>query len=149
MSKVSNDFYLTEFVPKEIYSAFGENAIWFTNPVMIILMQFFRDRYKKPITINNWYDKGPYNYRGYRPKWCNGGADSSQHRLANAEDFTVEGMSPAEVRADIMANEKLFYDVGLRAIEHGDDAPTWVHVDGRNSLLVDKILVVHAKKVNK
>ena len=56
--KVSKDFVIEEFVPEEIYQQFGDKSIWFIDPKIIRIAQFFRDRYGLPITINDWHNGG-------------------------------------------------------------------------------------------
>lgn len=144
MIKVSKDFYITEFVPKEIYDQFQDKSTWFINPVIVAVAQFMRDRYNKSILINNWFDNGHFNYRGFRPITYEFGGKLSQHRMGNAIDLNVTGMTPDETRADIMANQKLFFDAGLRCIENGADSPSWLHADCRNTMLTGEIIIVNA-----
>ena len=55
----------------------------------------------------------------------------SQHRFGNAFDCNIAGISPDDVRKEIMANEKLFMGQGLTTLEDGKIATTWVHSDCR------------------
>lgn len=144
MGNVSKNFSLGEFVPPEIFKRFGMNSKWFINERVINFMQFCRDYFKKPITVNNWsYYKGGegYTLRGYRPPDTKTGAKYSQHKLGNACDFTVSGMTADEVREEILKNEKKFMEAGLTTLESGKIAKTWIHSDCRNTGL-DNILIV-------
>lgn len=67
-------------------------------------------------------------YRGFRPR-SHQSARYSQHKFGRAVDFHVKNMTPDEVRQYILDNEQEFLNMGLTRLEHGDDAPTWVHLD--------------------
>ena len=62
--KVSKNFILQEFVPKGMYEKYGDSCIWFIDNRIIEVAQFFRDRYGKPITINDWHKGGLRNHSG-------------------------------------------------------------------------------------
>ncbi len=136
--KISKDFSIPEFVPLAIYEHFGEKSIWFIDPKIVQMAQFIRDRFGKPITINNYITGGSYQYSAFRDNACTIGAENSQHRHGRAIDFRIQGMSPMEIRADIIKNFELFRASGLTTIEGG--TPTWTHIDCRytnmNSLLI-------------
>ena len=143
--KVSKDFDVREFVPPVIWNQYGDKSIWFIQESLVVMMQFIRDYFDASVTINNWHYwksgmPGPYTQRGYRiPSGI--GAKYSQHKRGTACDFTVQGIIPNDVRAVILRNIKSFMDVKLTTLEHGDDAPTWVHADQRWTGM-DHILIV-------
>lgn len=148
--KISKDFYLTEFVSKNIYDQFGEKSIWFVDPRIVQLAQFTRDYFGKSITINNWYDEGDAfqkalpderQYSGFREPACTIGGKLSQHRYGRAIDIRVSGLTPQEVYQAILAAEKQFMEAGLTTLEDIRDTPTWNHLDIRHTGL-DKILIV-------
>jgi len=136
--KVSKDFSLAEFVPSSIYEHFVDKAIWFIDPKIVLMAQFIRDRFGKPMTINNYPMGGSFQYSGFRDTACTIGATNSQHRHGRAIDFRIHGMTPMEVRDDIIKNFALYGPSGLTTIEGG--TPTWTHVDCRftnmNSLVI-------------
>ena len=127
--KITPDFYLTEFVPKEIHDTFKDKSIWFIDPKIPIICQKLRDIIGKPITINNWHDGGTYNYSGFRTRSCNVGAENSQHRHGRAADLHIAGITPEEVRQLIRDNFSELNKLGLTTIEKNTD--TWTHVDVR------------------
>ena len=127
--KVSKDFSLAEFLTPEIYELHPENGIWFLDPRIITIAQFIRDRYGKPVTINNYLDGGSYTNSGFRDPHCEIGAKLSQHKFGRAADFKVEDMDPEEIRKDIIRNFDQFRKFGLTTIEA--DTPTWLHADCR------------------
>jgi hypothetical protein len=140
--KVSKDFSLAEFVPPTIYEHFVDKSIWFVDPKIVQMAQFIRDRFGKPITINNYLTGGSYQYSAFRDSACTIGATNSQHRHGRAIDFRIQGMSPMEIRADIIKNFDLYRPSGLTTIEGG--TPTWTHIDCRNTNM-DSILIVPYK----
>lgn len=153
--KISKNFIIQEFVPKQTFEHFGESSVWLIDPKLINLMQQIRDYFGKSITINNWHSGGNFNYRGFRDdsfyyQWDNNlsayksksKGKFSQHRMGRAVDFNIDGITPDEVRAEFMKNESQWLEMGLTTIEDGKFAPTWVHLDirftGKNSIFVVK-----------
>ena len=129
--KVSKDFELQEFIPKEIYNAFRENSTWFINPTIINIAQVVRDICGVPIIINNWNNGGSYNNRGYRLPSSPIGAVYSQHKLGNAIDISSNEMNAKKLYELILANKGLLLLNGLSAIEDIRHTKTWVHLDCR------------------
>lgn len=127
--KLSKDFSDYEFVTPEIYQQFGIHSCWFIDPKLVAIAQFIRDRFNKPVTINNFLNGGPYRDSGFRDSSCQIGATNSQHRHGRAIDFRVQGMTPQQVRNDIIRNYDLYRTLGLTTMEA--DTPTWVHIDCR------------------
>lgn len=129
--KVSENFWLQEFVPPDVYQMAGKNALWFLDPKIIILAQFVRDRFGKPVTINDWMDGGDYKFSGFRDPLCTEGVLFSQHRFGRAIDAKVRDVDPEEVRADIKTKEFWWMEKGLTAYE--ENTLTWNHLDCRNT----------------
>jgi len=134
-------FDIRELVPAPIWNRYGDSSIWFLDPRMIEFMQFVRARYNVPVLVNTWHTGGSLENRGFRLPNTSIGAKYSQHKFGRAADFNVTGMTPDQVRADIMKNQKDFIAAGLTTIEAGEFAPTWVHADCRLTRM-DTILVV-------
>lgn len=136
--RISKDFFDHEFVPPAIYEHYVDNSIWFIDPKIVQMAQFIRDRFGKPITINNYLSGGSYQYSGFRDSSCLIGAINSQHRHGRAMDFRIKGITPEETRADIIANFEQYRKAGLTTIEA--DTATWIHIDCRftnqDSLLI-------------
>lgn len=141
MTKVSKNFWLHEFLPPEILEM-SPNGLLFLDPRLITICQFIRDRFGKPVTINNYIDGGPYTNSGYRDPLCNIGAMFSQHKFGRASDLKVEDNEPEEIRKDIIKNWDRYRQYGLTTIEAG--TPTWLHVDCRWTDS-DDLLIVNAK----
>jgi hypothetical protein len=136
---VSKDFSIAEFVPPAIFEKYVGRSIWFIDPKIITIAQFIRDRFNKPITINNYLKGGSYQYSAFRDSSCTIGAKDSQHRHGRAIDFRLQGMTPEEIRADIFKNFDLYRQTGLTTIEA--DTPTWVHVDCRFTNMPSLLIV--------
>lgn len=141
VSKISTYFYLYEFVPKEIYERWGEKSIRFIDRRIVLLADFIRDRFGKPMTINNWHEGGSLNNRGFRLPDSSVGAFLSDHKFGRAEDFNIEGITPQEVYKDIMDNQDMYMKAGATIIEDIEFTKTWTHlsVSWTGS---DKILIV-------
>lgn len=131
--KVSSNFNLKEFIDPYTYGKFGDSSIWFIDNRIITLAQFIRERLNKPCTINNWSNGGQYQYSGFRPPQCTVGAKLSQHRFGRGIDIKVNGLTPDELREDIITNFDVYKKIGLTTIEDGEFAPTWCHIDIRET----------------
>lgn len=141
--KVSQHFSIQEFVPPVTFSKWGNRSIWFIDPRIITLADAIRSHFGLSMTINNWHRGGVFSQRGYRPPTTTVGGKESQHRFGRAIDFNILGLTADAVRAELLRNEKKFMDLGLTTLEHGSDAPTWVHADIRQTGL-GHILIVRA-----
>ena len=131
---LTTNFRLEEFIDPDTFGRFGELSIWFIDPRLVTLAQFMRERLGKPCTINNWHGGGQYQYSGFDPPGGYRKATSlSQHRFGRAMDLKVSGMTADEVRDDIIGNFDIYRKVGLTTIEDGDYAPTWCHIDIRET----------------
>jgi len=132
---LTTNFRLEEFIDPSTFKRFGEQSIWFIDPRMVTLAQFIRDRLGKSCTINNWHAGGQFQYSGFRPPPCTVGASLSQHRFGRAIDLKVKGMLADEVREDIINNYDIYSKAGLTTIEDGNYAPSWCHIDIRDTKL--------------
>ena len=129
--KISEHFLLEEFVPQAVYKQFGEASVAFLDPRIIILAEFVRVFFNKPVIINNWHKNGIFFYRGFRDPECAIGAKMSQHRFGRAIDINVVGMTPKDIYKAILANQEAFMKAGLTTLEDIADTPTWNHLDCR------------------
>ena len=137
--QITKNFRIEEFIPPEVFNTYAHKSIWFLDPVMFELAEFVRNFYDKPMRINNWLWGGAFRYRGFRTHKSGVGAEFSQHKFGRAFDFDIEGESPEQIQHDILNNELLFMEHGLRALEL--DTDTWTHMDIRNTQM-DKIMLV-------
>ena len=139
--KVSAYFDIREFVPKIIWSTFGENSIWYIRPEIIQLADFYREWFEASVTINDWHIGGQFQNRGYRTPNSKVGSTYSQHKMGCAFDCTVKGLTANKVREEILDHQEEFIKAGLTALEDGFFAPTWIHSDIRPTNL-RKIMMV-------
>lgn len=148
MIKVSKDFILQEFVPEDAYKRLGPNALWLINPAIINAAQLIRSMFGKPMFINTWhtglFGGHQWSWRGYRAANYTKCSPYSQHKLGNAIDFNIEGVSPLEVQEILSGSDKEIKRIGIKAMEIG--TPTWTHIDVRNSSLP---LIIVPYKVTK
>lgn len=142
--KISKNFTIQEFVPKNVYEQFGDKSIWFIDPRMVQLAQYIRDYFARSMTINNWSTGGSFNYRGFRDDsfYANNKKGLfSQHRFGRAIDFNIDGMECDEIRNVFLANQNAWMDAGLTTIEHEKFSPTWVHIDIRTTSMKEILIV--------
>lgn len=83
-------------------------------------MEVLRNEINKPIKVHSWYRTKAYNAKI-------GGKPLSQHLEAKAIDFSVDGISPGELKATI---EKLIAEGKMKQGGIGL-YPTFVHYDIR------------------
>lgn len=125
-------FKIYELVDKKIYDEFGETAWQFIDPYMIWTLDALREYYNSPIIINDWYNNGKFDSRGFRASHDKTGAKYSIHKTGKAFDliFTKKGLSVDQIRDDIKclyAKQDTF-----RFINAIEDNVSWLHIDGRN-----------------
>ena len=121
-------FEVYELVDKETYQRLGEKSWWMLNEKAVKGLFELRKAIGKPITVNNWFWGGSLENRGYRSIYSTVGGKFSQHRIGNAFDINVKGMTPLQVYDFILENYTKF---GITTIEHKDYTPTWSHIDFR------------------
>lgn len=147
--KISTHFYVQDFVPKIIFTQFGERAIWFISPFMINHAELLWTRFGKQVIINNWKDGGVLENRGYRTPDSAVGGKLSQHKLKCAIDTNVVGVSPEEVDKDIQDNFSIYSKCGLTTIEdikattglQAYDVKGWNHADCRTTNMSTLLIV--------
>lgn len=135
-------FEVQELVCEHVYDKWNGNPeiiLNFFDPRLLITMDFVRERFNKPITINNWKVGGSFSQRGLRCNICDlvssktkiGRIYMSSHNLGRACDFDVDGMNAKEVRDYLVAHaDELPYPICL------ENDVNWVHLDMR--FLYDK-----------
>jgi hypothetical protein len=137
-------FNIQELVHPFYYNRFGNGAWKFLNERQLYIIDYLREEIDEPITINNWHVGGKLDSCGLRPFNDPDGAEFSIHKFGGATDLHFKKSSPKLVYDYILANEKKFYDIGIRRIENIKYTPTWVHIDCSNTDLLDKIVIFNA-----
>jgi hypothetical protein len=163
--KISQNFDVREFVPKHIWDIFKEKSVWFVNPNIVSIAEFYKSffttYYKKKlgndvvrtvaISVNNWHIGGAQQWRGLRTSQCTQGAVNSQHRYMNAFDTEIfivyaDGkrveVDYKEIHKVIQDNEAEFMANGVTTIEDLKIASGWLHTDCRWIPDQKKILIV-------
>ena len=141
--KLTENFYLHEFVTKDLHKKWKGRAVIFLDDRIIYLAQWIRARFGKPMVVNTWKtEKDGWNYRGWRPANCSVGARNSQHKSGRGLDLHIEGVHIEEIYDDIWENEGTYYSYGLRCVEDISKTPTWLHIDCRTTFTDYKVLKV-------
>ena len=126
-------FKIQELVDKATYEKWGDKSIWFLDPVMLNLIQYFRNTFG-PITINNWHIGGDRQWSGLRTPRSPYYKQWSQHSFGRAADMLFSDVTPSEIDKYILDNEYDMKRMGLGGVELGK---TWNHIDSR---LTDKLI---------
>jgi len=131
-------FEIHELVDKETYNSLGEKSVWMLNPKAVDGLVKIRKHFNKPMTVNNWYWGGKLENRGYRSIYSTTGAKFSQHRVGNAWDINIKGISSDMLNDYLVKNYRKF---GITTIEDKSFTPTWTHIDFRNTGQKDLLIV--------
>jgi hypothetical protein len=139
--KITDNFYLDEFIDPITYSERGEKSIQLMDMRIILAIQHLREVINKPITINSWASRGQFRESGLRRADTRTGARWSQHKYGRALDFRVSGMTPREVHQVIHQHERTFIErQWITTLEDVRDTPSWTHIDcrytGKDSFLI-------------
>ena len=138
---ISENFFLDEFIPPEIYTARGSQSIQLLDMRIIMGVQKLRELANVPFTVNNWARGGRFKERGLRSANTTTGARWSQHKYGRAVDIDPQGITIAQLFAILKANEKWFIERSfITTVENISATPSWLHVDcrytGQDSLLI-------------
>jgi len=146
--RVSDDFFLDEFIPPEMYLRFGALSMQWLRPEVVKSSQILRNIFG-PSVINNWSQGGKvsaeeflkypievqeqfYTESGIRLPGTQTGATFSMHKYGCAADQKFKNADPDTVRKFIKSNyHKTFKSAGITRLEA--HTPTWVHHDCANT----------------
>lgn len=146
--KVSDNFYLDEFINPNTYNRFGLKSSRYIRKELIETAQLFRSITNSPITINNWLNGGSYSESGLRDWRTPTGAKYSMHKFGQALDIKCGGLTSFQMFDVISDNWYMFYKLGIRRVEHPNYTKGknrgWLHIDMANDLsnLSDKPVIV-------
>ncbi|MFZ4412441.1 MAG: hypothetical protein ACOYOV_05095 [Bacteroidales bacterium] len=126
-------FDIRELVCPDVFSAFGHKSWQFFDTQALHSLMILRlSIHKKPMTINNWHNRGIYSQRGLRCNICNipeektkaGLIYMSSHCNGAGFDYDVKGLSAEQARQEVKANSDKFpFKVRL------EKNVSWVHFD--------------------
>lgn len=121
-------FKTYELVDQKTYEEKGEKALELFTPEILEALDGVREFFDEPITVNNWFIGGKFQWRGYRTpeKAKMLGAPNSEHAKGNAFDFDIKGVSAEEARRVIKLNQN---DPLLQGIMRLEANVSWVHID--------------------
>jgi len=125
MRYIPKYFKPQEFLPNDLYAIYGVEGLYLMDDRILWTMDALRSYFNKPITINNFFNGGSYNQRGYRND-TNVGAKFSAHRYGRACDADVSGYTAEEVR-QVIKDGKLG-DI-MKYITRIEDNVNWLHLD--------------------
>lgn len=133
--KLTENFYLDEFVCPEIYSLGYDRSIQQLDMRIVLAVQFIRENIGVPVHLNNWWNGGKLDERGLRTMTTRTGAKMSQHKYGRAADISADGLTPAQLLTFIKEHESMFIENGwITTYENIEFTKTWLHIDCRNTL---------------
>lgn len=129
-------FKIQELVSPDVYKKYGEKAWSFFNPLLLKDLDFLRELFNSPITVNNWSYGGNYKESGLRANKdsivaTQSGYYVSQHCLGNAVDIKVKNYSPQKVFELIIKNQDKLNITRIEDIET-TGKKGYVHIDIAN-----------------
>lgn len=128
--KVSDNFYLDEYIPKSLYLKYEKQPhklMWLLDLKLINVDQYLRNRFG-PMTINNWWNGGNRQWSGLRIPKSSYYSLTSQHSYGRASDKIPHNVSVDEIITHIKKSESILMPLGLRGVEMG---VSWLHTDVR------------------
>jgi hypothetical protein len=127
-SKISDNFYLDEFIHPEIYHRFGTNSKLYLSPQLVELVQAIRTKYGKPIYINTWANGGRFKNSGLRDykNPLGGKLNRSRHYYGLCADLHAEDIK--ELQNHVNDNLEYYHKLGLRVVENFAFTKSWLHV---------------------
>lgn len=133
-------FDVRELISKAVWERMGESAWLLFDPRLLeVLLVLRRDVLCVPLVCNNWAKGGTMQQRGLRENVCPMVAEKtkagkmylSEHTMGRAVDLSAIGKTADEMRELIKQHaSRLPYNI---RVEDGESAPTWLHVDVRDT----------------
>jgi len=142
--KVNDRFDIREYVPKEVWDKYGQRSVRFVDRALmdadLELLLDLQDHLGEELscTINNWLWGGTRTQSGLRVEGQRYYRPTSLHATGRASDKIFKYSSgpnkgklvPNKVVYDfILANQDVYWSLGIRRIEDIRDAKTWLHWD--------------------
>jgi len=126
--KLTENFYLDEFIHPDIYKQFGARSQLYINPILVELCQEIRENWGEPISINTWNAGGNFINSGLRDykNPLNGRLNRSRHYYGLCADMKTRDIKG--LQEHIYKNREKYYSLGLRVIERFKYTKSWCHV---------------------
>ena len=145
--KVSENFYLDEFIDPTTYNKFGINSLRYIDENIIKAVQYLRTALDMPITVNNWATGGPYQESGLRNFETSTGAKYSAHKFGKAADLKIGKLTSYEMCNLVKKHEEELLKIGIKRMEAPEYTVgknrSWLHLDtcyngGLNEIILIK-----------
>lgn len=145
--KVSDNFYLDEFINPVTYRKFGAKSQRYIRPELIKIAQTIRSFTGLSCEINNWATGGAYEESGLRDFNTSTGASYSAHKFGAAIDIKIGDLDSFAMAKIITDNyEDIFKPLVVTRIEDPEFTQgkyrSWLHIDvlhtGSNELQIVK-----------
>lgn len=139
---ILKNFKAQELVDRATYEKFGQDSLRYFRPEILKALDWIHDNYpiaratdNRTIIVNDWYWKGPHEWRGLRFPRCPQYKEWSGHSVGAAIDFSANGCTDEEMRKWILETysgaHALGQDdhpiLGVRRMEIGTVG--WTHID--------------------
>lgn len=145
---IPNHFKVQELVPPDVYDDLGDKAVLLFDDRLLRQADLIREVYG-PMLINTWLweTQRPRTMSGWRPGNAIG-SKYSQHKFGRALDMIpAKHYSPElveEFRSDILYRI-VRNDPTVRFIRALEDGVNWLHIDVRNGVSEESVLVFSPK----
>jgi len=143
--KLTDNFYLDEFIDPVTYNKFGGRSVMFMRREIILATQWLRSTTGLSITVNNWASGGAYKESGLRNFNTSTGASYSAHKFGAAADLKIGDLTSFEMAEIIEKNWGELYEIGLRRIEDPEATKGknrgWLHIDSYETQSKSLIIV--------
>ena len=124
-----SNFHLYEFVPQSAYNGLEDHGLSLLHPELIDSTQKLREHLGVRMIINNWYNGGTFQNRGWRSPDSKVGAKKSLHKRGMAIDFHSPDVTIKELFVLVWnAREWIVENTAFRILESFDHTPGWVHI---------------------
>ena len=120
-------FKIHELVSQDTYGDRGLLAWELLDWRLLHTIDSLRDKYG-PITVNDYFWGGKYEWSGLRDPDSPNYRKYSQHTFGRAVDLKFKNTTPDKVRQDILDNPDDF--IYINSVEL--DTDSWLHIDVRN-----------------
>lgn len=136
--KISDNFFLDEFINKTTYRKFGAKSQRYIRPELVKIAQTIRSFTDLSCEVNNWINGGAYNESGLRDFNTSTGASYSAHKFGAAIDIKIGDLDSHEMAQIIIDNyEDVFKPLGVTRIEDPfytkGKHRSWLHIDILNT----------------